>query len=103
MDNLLNEILKADSQAKERLEKAQDYRKELLLQLPEKKAEIEKEETCKAIDEVRKRSSSYKSAGDKKLEELKKSHIKAEQKMNELFEQKGSHWVEEIVNKTING
>ena len=37
MDNLLNEILKADSEAKKKLEEAQQYRLRQLAELPQKR------------------------------------------------------------------
>lgn len=103
MDNLLNEIIKGDEAAQERLLQAEEYRRAQLADLQNKKEQIEKEEIQKAIDEAVKRSEKNKSAGDKKLGELRQSQKNAEEKMDALYTRNSSKWVKEIVDGVING
>lgn len=103
MENLLNEILKSDKEAKQRLIEAEDYRREKLVALQSEKEKIEKEEIQKAVDALLKKGEKRKSAGEKQISELKKSHKAAEEKMNELYKQNGSKWVDRIVDGVING
>lgn len=103
MENLLNEIIKSDKDAKQRLTQAEDYRREQLIALQTKKEEIEKEEIRKAVDDLLKKGEKRKSAGDKQIYALKQSHKKAEEEMNELYKKNGSKWVDRIVDGVING
>lgn len=103
MENLLNEIIRSDKEAKKRLTQAEDYRREQLISLQSKKEEIEKEEIKKAVDDLLKKGQKRKSAGDKQISALKQSHKAAEDKMNELYKANGSKWVEKIVDGVING
>lgn len=103
MENLLNEILKSDKEAKQRLTQAEDYRRERLVALQSEKEEIEKEEIKKAVDALLKKDEKRKSAGEKQIAELKRNHKEAEEKMNELYKQNGSKWVKKIVDGVING
>ncbi len=103
MENLLNEIIKSDKLAGEKLSQAESYRREQLLLLQSKKNEIEKEEIKKAVDDMLSHNEKMKSTGDKQLSDLKKSNGKAEEKMNELYSKNGSEWVRRIVDGVING
>lgn len=101
MDNLLNEILKADSEAKKKLEEAQQYRLRQLAELPQKKAEIEKSAKEKAVGEALERGNGYKAEGEKQLQKLKNRNKAAAQAMDELFKQNGAEWVDKIVKDVI--
>lgn len=101
MDNLLNEILKADEQAKKKLDEAQQYRLEQLAMLPQKKAEIEKQAKEKAVGEALERGNGYKNDGEKQLQKLKNRNKAAAQAMDELFKNNASKWVDRIVNDVI--
>lgn len=101
MDNLLNEILKADSEAKKKLEEAQQYRLRQLAELPQKKTEIEKAAKEKAVGEALERGNGYKVEGEKQLQKLKNRNKAAAQAMDELFKQNGAKWVDKIVKDVI--
>lgn len=103
MENLLNEILKVDREAKQKLTEAEEYRREQLVALQSKKEEIEKEEIRNAIDALLQKGEERKSAGDKQLADLAESHKAAEEKMKKLYEQNGDQWVKKIVDGVING
>lgn len=103
MENLLNEILKSDTAAREKLSQAEEYRREQIVALQSKKDEIEKEELQNAVDELLEKGEKRKSAGDKQLSELKENHDAAEKKMTELYEKNCSEWVRKIVDGVING
>ncbi|MCQ2479195.1 MAG: hypothetical protein MJ120_01045 [Clostridia bacterium] len=103
MENLLNEILKVDREAKQKLTEAEEYRREQLVALQSKKEEIEKEEIRNAIDALLQKGEERKSAGDKQLADLAESHKTAEEKMKKLYEQNGDQWVKKIVDGVING
>lgn len=103
MENLLNEILKVDKEAKQKLTEAEEYRREQLVALQSKKEEIEKEEIRNAVDALLQKGEERKSAGDKQLADLAESHKAAEEKMKTLYEQNGDQWVKRIVDGVING
>lgn len=103
MENLLNEIIKSDREAKQKLYEAEEYRRSQLVNLQSEKDKIEKEEIKKAVDDLLRKGEKRKSAGDKQLSSLKQSHKAAENKMNELYNEKGSEWVRKIVDGVING
>ncbi len=103
MENLLNEIIRSDNDAKQRLTQAEDYRREKIVALQSQKEEIEKEELRRAVEDLLKKDEKRKSAGDKQISQLKKSHKAAEDKMNELYKNNSSKWVKRIVDGVING
>ncbi len=103
MENLLNEILKVDKEAKQKLTEAEEYRREQLVALQSKKEEIEKEEIRNAIDALLQKGEERKSAGEKQLADLAESHKAAEEEMNKLYKQNGDQWVKRIVDGVING
>ena len=103
MENLLNEIIRSDKEAKQRLVEAEEYRREQLMALQSKKDEIEKEEIKKAVDDLLKKGQKRKSAGDKQISALKQSHKDAEERMNELYKKNSAKWVDRIVDGVING
>lgn len=103
MENLLNEILKSDTAAREKLSQAEEYRREQIVALQSKKDEIEKEELQNAVNALLEKGEKRKSAGDKQISELKENHDAAEKKMTELYEKNCSEWVRKIVDGVING
>ncbi len=103
MENLLNEIIKSDKEAKQRLVDAEEYRREQLMALQAKKDEIEKEEIRKAVDSLLKSGEKSRSARDKQLSAMNQSRKTAEEKMNELYKKNCSKWVDRIVDGVIHG
>ena len=101
MENLLNEILKSDKEAKQRLTEAEEYRRSQLLSLQSKKDEIEKEEIRKAVDDLLKKGAKRKSAGEQQISALKQSHKKAADEMDALYKKNGAEWVRKIVDGVI--
>ncbi len=101
MEKLLNHVIKSDALAREKLKKAEAYRKEQMESLPLRKEQIIKEENQKAIDEAVKRSRSSSTTAAKKLEQLKKRNLTATANMEKLYKEKCDEWVEAMVEKII--
>ena len=97
MNDLLYQILKSDEAAREKLEKAEEYRREQFASLQMKKDEAAKEETAKAVSEAVRKAEKSKSGGEKQLQKIKERCAKAEKRMNELYKEKSAQWVDTIV------
>ena len=103
MENLLNEIIKSDKAAEDKLRQAEEYRRSQYMLLQSKKDDIEKEEIKKAVDKILSDDKKAKSAGDQQLAALKSSIKKAEKNMDELYQKNKSQWVKKITDGVING
>ncbi len=101
MEKLLTQIIKIDSEARERLKEAEEYRKKRMAQLPLIKEEIIKIENQKAIDEAMSRSLSSSTAAAGKLEQTKERNKLSQEKMEALYEEKVDEWVDTLVKNII--
>ncbi|MBQ8227646.1 MAG: hypothetical protein IJZ88_01390 [Clostridia bacterium] len=101
MENLLNQVIKSDVRAREKLKEAEAYRKEQMESLPQRKEQIIKEENQKAIDEAMRRNRSSSTTAAKKLEQTKARNRAAEDEMEKLYSEKCDEWVETMLSKII--
>ena len=97
MDQLLETILKSDSQAKAKVAEAEEYRRAQLASLQARKEEIEKEEIKKAVDAAVRYSETRRKRGDNQMNALKRMQKDAEESMEALYKQNSAKWVREIV------
>ncbi len=103
MEEVLNIILKSDEAAKQKVAKAEEYRREQLASLQSRKEEITKNEIKKAVDDAVRSRERRKSAGDRQLDEMKKLHNTAQKKMEDLYKMNEEKWVDQIVRNVIDG
>lgn len=101
MEKLLNQVIKSDIQAREKLKEAENYRKEQMESLPARKEQIIKEETQKAIDNEMKKSLSSSTTATKKLEQTKLRNLAAAENMEKLYSEKHKQWVEVMLEGII--
>lgn len=101
MENLLNQVIKSDVRAREKLKEAEAYRKAQMESLPQKKEQIIKEENQKAIDDAMRRSKFSSTTAAKKLEQTKIRNRTAQENMEKLYSEKCDEWVEAMLKKII--
>lgn len=102
MDKLLNQIIKSDALARDKLKQAESYRKEQMASLSQRKEEIVKQENQKAIDAALKKSRKSETAAAKKLQEVERRNKIAQENMEKLYEEKHSQWEDDMVKNIIN-
>ena len=102
-ENVLNIILKSDEAAKQKVASAEEYRREQLASLQSRKEEIKKNEIKRAVDEAVRNSERRKMASTSQLDEMKKTHQAAQEKMEELYKNNEKEWVETIVKNVLEG
>ena len=102
MDKLLNQIIKSDVLAREKLKQAESYRKEQMASLPQRKEEIIKQENQKAIDAALKKSRKSETTAAKKLQEVEGRNEIAQKNMEKLYEEKHTQWEDDMVKNIIN-
>ena len=97
MNDMLKDILEMDKRAQKQTEELEEYRRNAVAGLAEKKAAIIEEEKAKARESALRHSNHRKIEGEKELEGLKTADAKILERMNTLYESNKDKWVDEMV------
>lgn len=97
MKEILQAILDMDKKARKQVEQAEEYRKNEIAALSEKKAVITAEENQKALEFAQKRSQKQRSEGEVYLRGISERNKKISDAIDKAFEENEDKWVSTIV------
>lgn len=97
MKEILQAILDMDKKARKQVEQAEEYRKNEIAALSEKKAVITAEENQKALEFAQKRSQKQRSEGEVYLRGISERNKKISDAIDKAFEENEDEWVSTIV------
>lgn len=101
MKEILQAILDMDKKARKQVEQAEEYRKNEIAALSEKKAVITAEENQKALEFAQKRSQKQRSEGEVYLRGISERNKKISDAIDKAFEENEDEWVSTIVKNVI--
>lgn len=97
MKEILQAILDMDKKARKQVEQAEEYRKNEIAALSEKKAVITAEENQKALEFAQKRSQKQRSEGEVYLRGISERNKKISDAIDKAFEENEDEWVSTII------